>query len=324
MNSDSPTPTSAAARSPRLDPGAALALTVAESWPAIAPEELSPERLRLDMERQRVLAGDPEPVASVRDLVVPRAEGGELGLRVYAPASRPVAAVLFIHGGGWMMGSPGSHDGLCRAITNRAGAVVASVDYRLAPEHPFPAGLEDCLLAACWLREGSGELGAPEGGIVVAGDSSGANLAAALCLRLRELGLPRPLGQVLAYPALDPSRDSGSHREVGEDYFVTSESIGWFWGQYVADPADLRRPLVAPLLGSSLAGLPPTLILTAEFDPLRDEGERYAERLAADGVPVRCSRYDGQIHGFLVWDRHIPRAAAAKAEIGAWIRALSR
>jgi acetyl esterase len=231
-------------------------------------------------------------------------------------------AILYFHGGGWVAGSLDSHDGLCRALANRAAAPLISVDYRLAPECPFPAALDDSLLAANWLEQMSGELGASSDRLSVAGDSAGGNLASALCLRRKELGLRQPSAQVLIYPAMDPSCEACSHREAGQDYFFTTEAMRWCWSHYVADSDDLKNPLVAPVKSTNLSGLAPALVITAQFDPLHDEGEAYAGMLRAHGVPTMIERYDGQVHGFLIWDRHVRRAGEARDRIGAWLGAV--
>ncbi|NIH88356.1 alpha/beta hydrolase [Amycolatopsis granulosa] len=227
--------------------------------------------------------------------------------RVPDPDAQP--AVLFLHGGGWMTGGLGTQDHACRRLA-AAGVTVVSLDYRLAPEHPFPAALDDCATAMTWMVREAGRLGiSMAGGVAVVGCSAGGTLAAALSLRSRtDPGLPVTL-QVLVYPALDPTRSAPSHRTFASGFSLTSRQVRFYWHAYAAGHLD--NPLAAPATCRELGGAPPAVVLTAECDPLRDEAERYAARLAAAGVPVVHRRYPGMIHGFLRLHDIVPDADEA-------------
>ncbi|MFF0296548.1 alpha/beta hydrolase [Kitasatospora sp. NPDC004614] len=251
-----------------------------------------------DLADIRAAAGNPEPVGSVEELTVD-GPGGPLPLRVYRPevdAQLPV--LLYLFGGGWTLGSPDTSDAICRRLTNAVGCVTVSVGYRLAPEHPFPAAVHDVIAAAEWIAAHAAELGADAERIAVAGDSAGGNLAAALTLAARERGGPAIRHQLLVYPNTDHAADTPSVREHDDPLLFNRRSVAWYWGHYLADPADGANPLASPLRAPSLAGLPPATVITAEYDPLRDEGEAYAEALRAAGVPVELRRYEGMPHGF--------------------------
>ena len=243
------------------------------------------------------LLGPPEPVETVEDRLIP-GPGGELLIRVYRPAGNSLPVVVYFHGGGWAIGSVDSHDGYCRTLANAAGAIVVSVNYRLAPEHKFPAAAEDASAAVKWTFENAESLGGKPGPIGVAGDSAGGNLAAACCLMARDRGEPDIGCQVLIYPITDCRFDTPSYLEFAEGYFLTRNAMIWFWDQYCPDIEARGNSYVSPLRAKSLAELPPALIMTAEYDPLRDEAEVYAARLRDAGVEAKDLRYDGVIHGF--------------------------
>lgn len=248
-------------------------------------------------------------VASVRDAV---ADG--VPVRIYDPApgtgDRPL--VVFFHGGGWVMCGLDTHDALCRALAAASGAVVVSADYRLAPEHPWPAAPDDALTVLLWARARAAELGCDPARLVVAGDSSGGNLAAVAALRAPEL----VAGQLLFYPALDASMEYPSVAEFAEGYFHTAAHMAWYWDQYGGDPA---HPHVSPLRAPDLAGLPRTLLVLADCDVLRDEGLDYGRRLGEAGVDCGIQLLPGVFHGFL--GLPLPAAAAAIAAAGAWVAA---
>ncbi len=281
----------------------------APAWPDIGP-----------VKARELFEATPDPghtaeVASVQDLVV-GAGDHEVRIRVYRAldAGRPVPTLLWLHGGGWVLGSLDSYDRTCRRITASAGCVTVSVDYRLAPEHPFPAGLDDCGAALAWVHEHIGTLGGRPDAVVVGGDSAGGNLTAATVLRNRhEGGLPIAL-QVLVYPVTDFDAETASMRANATGFPLTRDTMGWFYDQYV--PAERRTdPYAAPLRAASLAGLPPALVVVAGHDPLHDEGAAYARRLAADGVPTTLSSYPGHFHGFAIMTRFLTDARRAEAEI---------
>ncbi len=249
--------------------------------------------------------------------------GGPLAIRVYTPKGQgPFPLLVFFHGSGFVLCSLDTHDGICRNLCAGGGCVVASVDYRLAPEYPFPAAPEDCLAATRWCAAHAAALGADPARIVIGGDSAGGNLAAVTALRLRDEGGPAVIGQLLLYPVTDwHTPGYPSYVENAEGYGLTRATMEWFWGHYVQDPAgDAAHPHVAPIKAASLAGLPPALVTTAEYDPLRDEGEAYAARLAEAGVAVACTRWLGLNHGFYFWAGKVDRCTAAMEEAAGWLR----
>lgn len=236
-----------------------------------------------------------EEVVQVLDISAPGPRG-DIPVRVYTPKGSGAFPVLvYFHGGGWVIGDPDVVDGPCTLLANRAHAVVVSVDYRKAPENPFPAAVEDAVAATRWVATHAAELNIDSDRIAVGGDSAGGNLAAVTALTLRDEGGPKLVGQVLLYPATDFSRNTVSARENGEGYFLTTALLDWFGHHYKADPDDWRA---SPIKAADHTGLPPALVVTAEYDPLRDEGEAYAEKLRAAEVPVQVKSYDGQIHAF--------------------------
>jgi acetyl esterase/lipase len=257
------------------------------------------------------LCGPGEPVAEVRDLEIP-GPGGDIPLRVFKPhATEPPGVVAYLHGGGWMMGTIDSYDTPLRALANASGAIVAHVDYRLAPEHRFPAGLDDSLAAIRWLAANAADLGGDPARLAVAGDSAGGNLAAVAARRLRG-ELPLRL-QALVYPVIDARLNTPSYREFSEGHGLSAASMRRFWNLYL-DGADGGDPDASPLRASDLAGVAPAHVLTAEADVLRDEGEAYAAALREAGVPTELVRWPGTIHGFFRW---LAVAAAARAAIDA-------
>jgi len=262
-----------------------------------------------------------EPVAKVEERALP-GPAGAIRVRVYTPEVEGAPpALLYFHGGGWVMCNLDTHDGSVRKLANASGCMVVSVDYRLAPEHPFPAGLEDCYAATRWVAEHARSLGARPGPLAVAGDSAGGNLAAAVALLARERGGPELALQLLVYPITDCDFERPSYRENGEGFLLTRDATAWFWDQYAPDAADRRDPLAAPMAAADLSGLAPACVITAEYDPLRDEAEAYAARLREAGVPVTCTRYDGMIHGFFSYADFVDKGRLAVAQAGAALRA---
>jgi acetyl esterase len=246
---------------------------------------------------------------------------GPIPIRIYTPAGvGPLPVLVYFHGGGWVLGSIETHDPVCRELTRAVGCIVVSVDYRLAPEHPFPIPLEDCYAAVCWVARCSADINGDAQRIAVAGDSAGGNLAAAVALTARDRGTPPLAYQALIYPVLDYAFDTASYRDYGDDYFLTKDMMMWFWQHYLRDQAYGLHPQAAPLRAQNLCGLPPTLLLTAEFDPLRDEGEAYAERLQAAGGEVEYRCYAGLIHGFLGLTSMSDTAARAMIETASTLR----
>jgi acetyl esterase len=254
-------------------------------------------------------------VASVvnRDMQGP---AGSLALRIYAPKGEgPFPLMVFFHGSGFVLCNLDTHDGLCRNLCAGAGCVVVSVDYRLAPEHKFPAAPDDCLAATAWVEENASALHGDAGRIMVAGDSAGGNLAAVTALRARDEGGPRLIGQMLIYPVTDYYQPSTpSMIENAEGFGLTRDVMIWFWDHYVRSPRDGVHPHAAPLRATTLAGLPRALVVTAEYDPLRDEGEYYAEAMHKNGVPVEMKRWDGVNHGFFNLPGIVDKATQAVDE----------
>ena len=261
-------------------------------------------------------------VAAVAERTV-HGPGGVLRLRIYTPSRPgPNPLVVFFHGSGFVVCSLDTHDGMCRRLCHGAACVVVSVDYRLAPEARFPAATEDCLFATKWAADHAAELGADPARIVVAGDSAGGNLAAVTALRVRDEGGPRLSGQLLIYPMTDyHAPGTASLAENASGYGLTRDAVMWFWGHYLGPAGDPAHPHAAPMRAADLARLPPAFVITAEFDPLRDEGELYGARLQAAGVPTQVVRWDGVNHGFLGWTGWVRKADAAMAEACSWLGA---
>jgi acetyl esterase len=265
--------------------------------------------------------GATEPVAKVENRTIPVA-GAELPVRIYTPAeSGPLPILVYFHGGGWVIGDLDTHDGICRTLANGAGCLVVAVDYRLAPEHRFPTAAEDCYAATVWVAEHAGQLGGDPARIAVGGDSAGGQLTAVVTLMARDRGGPRLVHQVMVYPVTDHGCETASYRDFADGYLLNRELMTYFWNQYLADEADGRSPHASPLRAPDLAGLPPALVITAEYDPLRDEGEAYAARLREAGVPVTLSRYDGMFHAFFVMATVLDQCRAAREEVAAALRA---
>lgn len=259
---------------------------------------VSPDEARRLMKLSYGVGAPKEPVARIDDGAIP-GPAGQIPVRVYHPGTDGLLPVyVYFHGGGWVLGDLDSHDAPCRALANQVPCLVVSVDYRLAPEHPYPAAPEDAYAAVCWIAEHAGELGGDGSRLALGGDSAGGNLSAVVTQMIRERGGPRIALQVLVYPVTDFDFDSSSYREVGDGYFLTAEKMAWYTDHYLPNVAQRREPYAAPLRASDFADLPPALVITAEYDPLRHEGEAYAEKLRAAGVPVTCTCYPGMIHGF--------------------------
>ncbi|MCW0211787.1 MAG: alpha/beta hydrolase [Pseudonocardia sp.] len=280
---------------------ALLAQMAAEGAPA--PESLTVAQNRAILTDLAALSGEPEEVAEVTDVAAP-GPGGDIPIRVYRPAgdgpgagsARP--ALVYYHGGGWVIGDIASHDALCRLLANRSGCVVASVDYRLAPEHRFPAAVDDAYAAAVWAAEKIGEFGGDGSRLAVGGDSAGGNLAAVVAQLAKARGGPRISYQLLVYPAIDRLDDSPSMHENALGPLLTRSWIEWFYGCYLTSPDDGLDTRVSPGRAEDLSGLPPALVVTAEFDPIRDQGAAYAARLREAGVDAEHLPCAGMIHGF--------------------------
>jgi len=263
---------------------------------------------RLAEQRAPLQYGLVEEVAAVREIGVP-GPAGPIRTRVYTPASpRPLPVLVYFHGGGWVTGSLDTHDGLCRSLAKRTPCVVASVDYRMAPEHRFPAAVEDAWAATAWVSERAHEIGGDADRLAVGGDSAGGNLAAVLALRARDRTAPRLRLQLLIYPVADHDFTRASYARHATGYGLTREAMRWFWDQYVPDAAQRDHPDASPLRAADLRGVAPAAVLTCEYDPLLDEGAAYAQRLIEAGVPTTHRRYDGLIHGAVRMPSITPRA----------------
>jgi acetyl esterase len=302
----------------------ALALREQRSRSGAPPlYELALDRARAaDLADIQAAAGTPEPVAAVEEYRIP-GPGGPLPLRLYRPENLRTPqpqpdpgpqppALLYLFGGGWTLGSLDTADAVCRRLANSVGCVVASVGYRLAPEHPFPAAVHDCAAALRHLAAHAAQLGIDPDRLAIGGDSAGGNLAAAVTLLARAEGGPDLRHQLLVYPNTDHRADTPSLREHDDPYLFNRRSVAWYWGHYLAATTDGDNPLASPLRSDDLSGLPPATVLTAEYDPLRDEGEQYADALRGAGVPVRSRRYEGVPHGFFAMTGQLDAAHQAQ------------
>jgi acetyl esterase len=244
------------------------------------------------------VTGEPQNVGKVEDIKIP-VNGSEIDLRIYTPSGTgPFPVFVYYHGGGWVLGDLDVIDPILRAVTNSAGCLVVSVDYRLAPEFKFPVGPEDCYAATKWTAENIAKYNGDPNRIAVGGDSAGGNLAAVIPLMAKDRGGPDIALQVLLYPVTDFSFNTKSYQINGEGHYLETPAMHWFKDQYLNSDDEIKDPYASPLLAEDLSGLPPALVITCEYDVLRDEGEAYAARLKEAGVPVEQTRYDGQIHGF--------------------------
>jgi acetyl esterase len=278
--------------------------------------------LREQLRTMVTLMDEPAPaVPRVEDIRI-SGPAGPIPARVYSAhaASTPRPLVAYFHGGGWVQGDLQTHHGLCARLAKYADAVVVAIDYRLAPEHKFPAAVDDCFAAYRWLREHGRDIGGDAARVAVAGDSAGGNLSAVVSQLAAGAGVPVPSCQVLIYPAVDFSLETESHRELVDGHVIPRDRILWYSEQYLRgepDKADLRA---SPLRAPKLSGQPPTLIVTAGFDPLRDEGQAYAEKLREAGVDVVYREYPGQIHAFVSLTKAIPQGLACTLEIAEYLR----
>jgi acetyl esterase len=300
-----------------LDADVAAMLEQLQALDAPSLSAGTPAQARANYDRAPKPKGD--HVERVWDFSIP-GPGGPLAMRAYATSdAADLPVVAFFHGGGWVLSSVDGHDSLARRLAVRSGALIVSVDYRLAPEDPYPAPHDDCWAATRWLADHAAELGGDPTRLAVAGDSAGATIAAGIALRARDEGLPLAF-QLLIYPPLDRDCETPSMTANGTGYFLTADDMRWFWDLYV--PEEHRQdPYAVPMRADSVVGLAPALVQTAEYDPLRDEGEAWAVRLRDAGVDVSLTRYDGVIHGFVSRWEQIAAGEDAHAEAGAALRA---
>jgi acetyl esterase len=297
---------------------AQLARMVAAGTPPLQEQSVAQAR-RLHVEGAAELAGSPVEVAAIDDRTIP-GPAGDLTVRVSTPHGEPpFPIVVWFHGGGWVVGTLDTYDTVCRALAAAVPAVVVAVDYRLAPEHRYPAAVEDAYAATLWASRNAAELGGAQQRLAVAGDSAGGNLAAVVALGARDRGGPAIGFQLLVYPITDVGMDTASYREHADGYHLTAAGMRWYWDHYLGG-ADGAAPDASPLRAAFLGALPPALVITAEHDVLRDEGEAYAARLRDAGVPAAVSRYPGMVHGFFRWRAVTPAADAGVQEAAAALR----
>ncbi len=308
-----------------LDPEAQrlLDLVAAANRPTF--EAIGAEAARkLYKETRAAVTPDAPDVSKALNLAAPGPHG-PIPLRYYRPLGadkkQALPVLLFYHGGGWVVGDLDTHDVVCRTLANTAGCAVVSVDYRMGPEHKFPAAVDDAFAALLWVVEEAKELHIDASRVAVGGDSAGGNLAAVVALLARDAGGPALKRQALIYPATNMVMDTQSHRSFAEGYLLTHNSMTWFQLMYLNGAQDREDWRASPLKAPSLAGLPPALVIVAGHDPLRDEGEAYAKALQAAGNEVTFREFAGSIHGFITMGRVLPQANEALAEIGALLKA---
>ena len=298
-----------------LDPQAKAVMDQVAALGFPMAHTVSPQQARANAQSRPRAAG-PE-VARVEDRTIPGPDT-QIPVRIYTPpGSGPFPALVWFHGGGWVVGDLESADATARHLTVGAGCVVVSVDYRLSPEAKFPGPAEDCYAATMWVAEHAGEIGVSANNIAVGGDSAGGNLAAAVCLMAKDRGGPALGMQLLVYPVTDRDFQTGSYGDNADGYQLTRDTMIWYWDQYLANDADVGNAYAAPLQAQDLQGLPTAVVITAEYDPLRDEGEAYAHRLEAAGVPTTCTRYSGMIHGFFGMSAAVDKGKDAIAQASA-------
>jgi acetyl esterase len=281
-----------------LDPQAQALIASAAGLKPV--EQMTVQEMRDGMvERARLTGGTPQPVDQVLSSEVP-GPAGSIPVRIYAPEGpAPKPGLVYFHGGGWARGNLDTHDILCRALANGGGCVVVSVDYRMAPEHTFPAAIDDSVAATRWVAEHAEQIGIDPTRLAVGGDSAGGNLAAAVALVLRDESGPALVHQLLIYPVTDYNLDTRSYLDNAEGYNLTREAMRFYWRLYLRDDSDADDPRASPLRARHFANLPAAFVITAEYDPLRDEGRAYADRLREAGTPVVHRDYAGMIHGFV-------------------------
>jgi acetyl esterase len=311
-----------------LDPDAAVIFKAFQEAGRPPYESVSPAEAReLYLKGRLVTNPEPPELKSVQPLSIP-SPTGSVPARVYMPmklrqADGLAPCLVFFHGGGWVIGDLDSHDVVCRTLADEGQLIVIAIDYRRAPEHKFPAAVDDAITATKWIAGHAKQLGIDASRLTVGGDSAGGNLAAVVAISARDGNGPAIAGQVLIYPATDFAMTHPSHREPETSVLLTHTVIRWFRDHYLKGPSDIDDWRASPARASTLAGLPPTYVLTAGADPLRDEGDDYARRLKEAGVPVTYRTFPGQFHGFFTMGKLLQQANLAAAEIGAWLKAMN-
>jgi acetyl esterase len=310
-----------------LDPDAAAVFNAFQEAGQPPFESVSPTEAReLYLQGGPVTNPEPPELKSVQPLSIP-SPTGSIPARIYTPtklrqADGPAPCLVFFHGGGWVIGDLDSHDVVCRKLADEGQLILISVDYRLAPEHKFPAAVDDAITATKWIGGHAKQLGIDASRLTVGGDSAGGNLAAVVAISARDGNGPAIAGQVLIYPATDFAMTHPSHREPETSLLLTHTAIRWFRDHYLNGPSDIDDWRASPARASTLAGLAPAYVLTAGADPLRDEGDDYAKRLKEAGVPVTYRTFPGQFHGFFTMGKLLQQANLAAAEIGVWLKAV--
>jgi acetyl esterase len=311
-----------------LDPDAAAVFKVFQEAGRPPYETVSPAEAReLYLKGRLVTNPEPPELKSVQPLAIP-SPAGVIPARIYTPLKLRqtgglAPALVFFHGGGWVIGDLDSHDVACRKLAVEGELIVIAVDYRLAPEHKFPAAVDDAIAATTWIARNARQLGIDPSRLTVGGDSAGGNLATVVAIAARDGGGPAIAGQVLVYPATDFGMTHPSHREPETSLLLTHSVIRWFRDHYLSGAADVHDWRASPARAATLAGLPPAYVLTAGADPLRDEGDEYAARLKEAGVAVTHRTFPGQFHGFFTMGKLLQQANVAAGEIGAWLKALN-
>jgi acetyl esterase len=310
-----------------LDPDAAAVFKAFQEAGRPPYETVSPAEARELYLKGRVVS-NPEPpeLASIEPLAIP-SPTGPIAARIYTPVKPRqtnglAPCLVFYHGGGWVIGDLDSHDVVCRKLADAGELIVISVDYRLAPEHKFPAAVDDAIEAAKWIAANASQFGIDPSRLMVGGDSAGGNLAAVVAIAARDGDGPNIAGQVLIYPATDFAMTHPSHSEPETSLLLTHSVIRWFKNHYLGD-ADINDWRASPARANTLSGLPPAYVLTAGADPLRDEGDEYARRLKEAGVPVTYRSFPGQFHGFFTMGKLLQQANVAASEIGVWLKTLN-
>jgi acetyl esterase len=311
-----------------LDADAAAVFTAFQEAGRPPYETVSPTEAReLYLRGRTVTNPEPPELLSVAPLKIP-SPTGSIPARLYTPktlrkANGLAPCLVFFHGGGWVIGDLDSHDVVCRKLAHEGELIVISVDYRLAPEHKFPAAVDDAIAATKWIAANGGQLGIAPSRLMVGGDSAGGNLAAVVALAARDGDGPEIAGQLLVYPATDFAMTHASHREPETSILLTHSVIKWFCNHYLRGASDVDNWKASPARAATLAGLPPAYVLTAGADPLRDEGDEYAQRLKAAGVAVTYRHFPGQFHGFFTMGKLLQQANVAASDIGNWLKALN-